>query len=172
MAASQTDTLKLARGVIRALIVLNWSAGCFILLLLVASVVMRELTMTALTHGNTAARLTAGMRAIMVLGLVSVLVINVVLTRLSSIVDTVRAGDPFTLINAGRLRTMALALAWLEILHVIIGLIAARVSTDAVPLEIEGGISISRWLAVLLLFVLAQVFEHGASMRADLEGTI
>ncbi|HEX6693487.1 MAG TPA: DUF2975 domain-containing protein [Longimicrobiales bacterium] len=172
MADPKTGTLYLARRVIRALIVLNWMAGGFILVLLVGSMAFDDLMMNALTQGRASPRLTAGMRAIMVLGLLSVLVINVVLTRLSSIVDTVRAGDPFTLINAGRLRTIALALAWLEILHVFIGLIATGVSTKSVPLEIEWGISITRWLAVLLLFVLAQVFEHGASMRADLEGTI
>ena len=28
------------------------------------------------------------------------------------------------------------------------------------------------WLAVLLLFVLARVFDHGARMREELEGTV
>jgi len=32
--------------------------------------------------------------------------------------------------------------------------------------------SFAPWLAVLLLFVLAGVFAHGARMRADLEGTV
>jgi hypothetical protein len=32
--------------------------------------------------------------------------------------------------------------------------------------------SIAPWLAVLLLFVLAGVFSHGARMREDLEGTV
>jgi hypothetical protein len=169
---SQTGTLYLARRVIRVLIVLNWMAGGFILLLLVASLALDDLVMNALTQGQGSPHLRAGMRAIMVLGVVSIVVINVVLTRLSSIVDTVRAGDPFTVINADRLRTIAWALVALETLHVVIGLIATGVSTEAVPLEIEWGISITRWLAVLLLFVLAQVFEHGASMRAELEGTI
>ena len=32
--------------------------------------------------------------------------------------------------------------------------------------------SFAPWLAVVLLFVLAGVFAHGARMRADLEGTV
>jgi hypothetical protein len=32
--------------------------------------------------------------------------------------------------------------------------------------------SVTRWIAVLLLFVLARVFEQGARMREDLEGTV
>jgi hypothetical protein len=35
-----------------------------------------------------------------------------------------------------------------------------------------GGSSFTPWLSVLLLFVLAGVFAHGARMRADLEGTV
>ena len=33
-------------------------------------------------------------------------------------------------------------------------------------------LSLMRWLLVLLLFVLARVFESGARMREDLEGTV
>jgi hypothetical protein len=31
---------------------------------------------------------------------------------------------------------------------------------------------VTRWLAVLLLFVLARVFEQGTRMREDLAGTV
>jgi hypothetical protein len=31
---------------------------------------------------------------------------------------------------------------------------------------------VTRWLAVLMLVVLARVFEQGARMREDLEGTV
>jgi hypothetical protein len=46
------------------------------------------------------------------------------------------------------------------------------VSSAAVPLNISWGFSLTRWLAVLLLFVLARVFEQGARMREELEGTV
>jgi len=44
--------------------------------------------------------------------------------------------------------------------------------TAAAPLNISSGLSLTRWLTVLLLFVLARVFEQGARMREDLEGTV
>ncbi len=45
-------------------------------------------------------------------------------------------------------------------------------STPAHPFDMDLNISVTGWLAVLLLFVLAGVFEHGAQMREELEATI
>jgi len=53
-----------------------------------------------------------------------------------------------------------------------VGAVAAGISTTATPLRINGDLSLTRWLAVLMLFVLARVFEQGARMREDLEGTV
>jgi hypothetical protein len=41
-----------------------------------------------------------------------------------------------------------------------------------VPLRINGNFDLTGWLAILLLFVLAQVFLEGTRMREDLEGTV
>lgn len=60
----------------------------------------------------------------------------------------------------------------LELLHLAIGAIAAGASSQSQPLDIGWSFSPTRWIAVLLLFVLARVFDHGARMRADLEGTV
>ena len=57
-------------------------------------------------------------------------------------------------------------------MHFAVGAVAALVSTAAAPLNISWGFSLTRWLAVLMLFVLARVFEQGARMREDLEGTV
>jgi hypothetical protein len=54
----------------------------------------------------------------------------------------------------------------------VIGVIAARTRSAVQELDINWSFSITPWLAVLLLFVLARVFEHGARMRAELEGTV
>jgi hypothetical protein len=74
--------------------------------------------------------------------------------------------------NAVRLKTIAWAILGLEMLHFTVGAIAEGVSTAATPLNISSGLSLTRWLTVLLLFVLARVFEQGARMREDLEGTV
>ena len=60
----------------------------------------------------------------------------------------------------------------LELLHLVIGAIAAQSASSVQPLDINWSFSITPWIAVLLLFVLARVFDHGARMRADLEGTV
>jgi cation transport ATPase len=113
-----------------------------------------------------------GMRLVAFVGILAVPLVQVILTRLLSIVDSVRAGDPFIIENARRLKTIAATLLGMQLLHVVIGIIAARTRSEVQQLDINWSFSITPWIAVLLLFVLARVFEHGARMRADLEGTV
>ena len=112
------------------------------------------------------------MRLIMVIGIASVPLAYVILSRLRAIVDTVRDGDPFVAANARRLQTIAWAYLGLELLHIAVGVVAASSGSSAQPLDVHWRFSVTPWVAVLLLFVLARVFDHGARMRADLEGTV
>jgi hypothetical protein len=125
-----------------------------------------------LSPGPVAERLVMGLRAIAVLGLAAIPLNYVVLERLLSIVETVRAGDPFVAANAARLKAIAWALLTLPILSLVIGAIARAISIPAHPLHLDAGFSINGWLAVLLTFLLARVFAEGALMREDLEGTV
>ena len=109
-----------------------------------------------------------GLRAIVVVGIVGAVIVHAILRRLMAIVDTVRVGDPFIRDNAQRLDTIAWCVAALEGLRLVVGSIAAVV-WEAGRVD---AFSFAPWLAVLLLFVLAGVFAHGAQMRADLEGTV
>ena len=164
--------LAASRLVVRILIVLNLVMGGLILALLMASLIARDWVFTALGIDLANGRMILGGRLIMLIGIGSTPLAHVLLTRLLAIVETVRFGDPFVSDNARRLQTTAWALLGLELLHLAVGLIAASVSTASQPLDIHWNFSISRWLAVLLLFVLARVFEHGTRMRDDLEGTV
>jgi hypothetical protein len=83
-------------------------------------------------------RLVFGLRAIAVCGLATVPLNYVVLKRLLAIVHTVRAGDPFVAANASRLQTIAWSLAALQLLSVVIGAIAKRISTLEHPVTIGG----------------------------------
>lgn len=168
------DTLALTRRLLRVLIRLNQLMGVGILVLLVATLVAEGPVMDALgvPSPDRNARFVLGMRVIMVLGIAAVPVAHVVLTRLLTIVHTVGDGDPFVMENAGRLQRIAWAVLGLELLHLCVGAVAAGVSTDQTPLDIDWNLSVTRWLTVLLLFVLARVFEQGARMREDLEGTV
>jgi hypothetical protein len=167
-------SLSVSRRVLQVLIRLNVVAGVLIAALLVASLVAEGFVMTALgvPPTNENGSILLGMRAIMVLGIASVPLAHTLLSRLLAIVDTVRDGDPFISVNAARLRQIAWAVLGLEVLHTIIAATAAAVSTATTPIDIERNLNITRWLVVLLMFVLSRVFEHGTQMREELEGTV
>jgi hypothetical protein len=148
--------------------------GALIMALLIASLIAEGPVMRALgvPPAVSSSMLLLGMRLIMVIGICGVPVVHFVLTRLLMIVETVSTGNPFVAANAARLQAIAWALLALELMHFAVGAVAAGVSSAAMPLNIGWGFSLTRWLAVLLLFVLARVFEQGAHMREELEGTV
>ena len=172
MTRSFPSALPTARTAVRALIVLNLVLGLAICALFVASLVARDWVFTALGVDATNARLIVGGRLLMAIGIASTPLTHILLTRLLAIVETVRRGDPFVACNAARLQTTAWALLGLELLHLAVGAIAAAASSESQPLDLNWSFSVYRWLAVLLLFVLARVFDHGTRMRDDLEGTV
>jgi hypothetical protein len=171
--ASSSAALPIAYVVLRILIVLNWLMGAAILALLVA-MPNEQWIMSAfkLSPSPEAERLVMGLRAVAVLGLATIPLNYAVLKRLLAIVETVRAGDPFVAANANRLQAIAWSLLTLQLLSVVIGAIGKIVSTPAHPVDLDAGFSINGWLAVLLTFLLAQVFAEGTLMREDLEGTV
>jgi hypothetical protein len=165
--------LPIAYVVLRLLVVLNWLVGAAILALLVL-IPHEQWIMQALNLDPSpdADRVILGLRAIAVLGLVTIPINHLILKRLLAMVETVRVGDPFVAANAARLQSIAWALLVLQLLGLVIGAIGEAISTPAHPVDIEAGFSVNGWLAVLLTFVLARVFAEGTMMREDLEGTI
>jgi len=173
MFQSAPDALPLTRRVLQVLIVLNFIVGASILVLLVATLVEPRL-MEALgarpSPGNSARVM--GMRMIMGLGIAGVPLVHAVLTRLQAMVDTVRRGDAFVAENALRLSSIAWCVLGMELLHLAVGGVAAAASSPSAPLDLDWCFSFTPWVAVLLLFVLARVFDQGARMREELEGTV
>jgi hypothetical protein len=171
---NHSTALPVGRVTLRILIVLNWIFGSLILALLAISFQAEEWTWRALGVGRVAGHegIVAGMRAIMVIGIVGVPFAYIVFSQLLRIVESVGMRAPFSVGNARRLRTVAWALLALELLHMGVVAIASAVSTREVPLHITGNFDLTGWLAILLLFVLAQVFLEGTRMREDLDGTI
>jgi hypothetical protein len=165
------DALSISHKALRALITLNWLFGAGILALLIWTLFAGEWVGRALGV-DTNPRALIGMRLIMLLGVAAIPIGNVFFSQLLSIVETVRAGDPFVASNASRLHAIAWAVLALEIGRFVIVAIANSVSTPARPIHLDSKFSITPWLAVLLLFVLARVFEHGARMRDELAATI
>ena len=173
MSRPYSAALPITYVVLRILIVVNWLMVPVILALLFV-IPNEQWIMSALDLSPSleAERVVTGLRAIAVLGLVTIPLNYAILKRLLSIVETVRAGDPFVAANASRLQTIAWSLLALQLLSPVIGAIAKTVSTPAHPVDIDAGFSINGWLAVLLTFLLARVFAEGTQMREDVEGTV
>ena len=93
-------------------------------------------------------------------------VLLALLRELRRIIDSARIGDPFVPDNARRLRRVG----WL--------LLAFNFcSTTTMSAALNGGItfpfvSFSGVLTVLLVFVLARIFDTGSQMRAELKETV
>jgi hypothetical protein len=165
--------LPIASVVLRILVLGNW-VMCAAILALLFALPHREWIMSAfdLSPSRDTDRLIMALRAVALLGLISVPINYSMLKKLLAIVDTVRAGDPFVAANADRLRAIAWALLALQLLSIVIGAIGTSVSTPAHPVDLDAGFSVNGWLAVLLTFLLARVFAEGTEMRKDLEGTV
>jgi len=174
MSLPYESALGMSRRVLRALVVINVVYGVAILGLILWSLFAEGLVMDALGVAPAEDRvlMLRGMQLVAFIGILAVPLLHVILQRLLSIVDTVRAGDPFITDNARRLRIIAQTLFGIQLLHLLIGFVISRTRSQVQQLDLDWSFSLTPWIAVLLLFVLAGVFEHGARMRADLEGTV
>lgn len=170
MSRMPVRALAVARPVILGLIVLNLLYAAAITCLFCASFFTdgwpaKPLGFDLATLHPQAA---LGLRAIMVIGIVGAAIVHTVLRRLLAIVDSVRGGDMFIPSNAQRLNAIAWSVLAIELLRLSVRAISGAAS---IPGQMDG-LSLTPWLAVLLLFVLSGVFTHGARMRTDLEGTV
>jgi Protein of unknown function (DUF2975) len=82
------------------------------------------------------------------------------------IIDSTRIGDPFVPENARRLRTIG----WLLLaFNFCVGTSISSATLGGITFP---GVSFSGVLTVLLVFVLARIFETGSQMRAELKETV
>ncbi len=94
----------------------------------------------------------------------------VVFNRLRRVFATLTQGDPFQPQNVGRLRVIGLALVALEV----VGYGLKMALAFALPGRAAAGFSLNltAWFAILVVFVLAEVFREGARLRHDAALTI
>jgi hypothetical protein len=124
-------------------------------------------TMTADEIGRIA--LTAHASAIAALTLV-----QFIFRALRRVVASASVGDPFIEENAARLVRVAWLLLGLNVIDALIKPTVYLLAPAAVRTKIHDTVHVSLigLFAVLLIFVLAQVFRRGSEMRAELAGTI
>ncbi len=108
----------------------------------------------------------------LLVGIATSIAVDQLLRPLAAMIATASEGRPFTLVNAARLRHIALALLAIQLLDLAFALDVGAINRIAHRPIFLWSPSITGWIAVLLLFVLARVFAHGAQMQAELEATI
>lgn len=123
-------------------------------------------------HGRVdTAAVIAFMQMTMLVGIPVGFAVERLLSALRAILGTVEHGDPFAFANAARVRTIGWMLLVIQLADLGYGL--ARFAARALQVDYPTWQpSFTGWLAVLIAFVLAQVFERGAAMRDDLDGTV
>lgn len=116
---------------------------------------------------------------IMLIGLAIVSALFVFFGKLRQIIGTVGEGDPFQPANADRLSMMGWLMFGVQLAVLPAAPLGIQIANFADKVEgsdvnIDGGFSLdfTGILIVVLLFILARVFKHGAAMREDLEGTV
>jgi hypothetical protein len=124
-------------------------------------------TMTADEIGRMALAAFAG--AIAALALV-----QFILRALRRVVASASVGDPFIEANAAELVRVAWLLLGVEVIDALIKPTVYLLAPAAVRVKVHDvvHISVTGLFAVLLIFVLAQIFRRGSDMRAELAGTI
>jgi amino acid transporter len=167
--------LVVSKRVLWVLLVLNWVCVAFFAAFLAALLspigahVVGELS--RLYPPDRAMLMVRAMIWLMALGIVAGFAVHIMFRRMLAIVATAIAGDPFTLANARRLRVVGWALLAIQILDLVFG--ALSITVNARGGEPFGwSPSVGGWISVLMVFVLAQVFEQGSRMRDELAMTV
>lgn len=168
------DALPVTRRLLRILVMGNYLGGFFALVMFIALLLAPEGFMQTINIKPVDATraLVVNMRLIMALYLAAVPIMILLLERLTEIVDTVGAGNPFVGRNAQRLTTIGWMLLALNVLDLAAGFIIRGRVSETRALNMGWEFSFTPWLAVLLSFVVARVFEQGARMHEELEGTV
>ncbi len=110
------------------------------------------------------------LRTWMLLAAPMIAAVHILLSRMLDMLETVRMGDPFVPENAVRMNIIAWCMLAIELLRLAFGAMAAAM--NAAGSKIDWEFSLNGWLAVLLLFVLARIFEEGTRIRDDLEAMV
>lgn len=147
------------------------------LVLIVQDRVVAEMAAEGIANGSRAVPVIA----LLLVGISTLLSLGVwFLITLLRIVRSVGEGDPFAPVNGNRISRMGWIALGGQVLAIPVGVaivwLAENFSDErgtlGADVDTDMGFSGSGILLVLVLFVLARVFRHGAAMREELEGTV
>jgi Protein of unknown function (DUF2975) len=95
-----------------------------------------------------------------------------IMKKLLAIIATVAGGDPFVHANALRLKAIGWMMVAAQLLGIPLYMAAREVVGRFGERNLDSDFSVTGLLSILLVFVLAGVFEQGAAMREEMEGTV
>ncbi|WP_428629873.1 DUF2975 domain-containing protein [Sphingopyxis sp.] len=165
-----------SRRLLAGMNILNWAIGLLLLAMLAATflpVINARLSL-GLSHRYPDADIgvvIARMQIALALVAPVTLAAHAIFTRLIAMIDSVAAHNAFVAANASRLRQIAWALLVTQICDLVFGVMGAKLSSETGD-YFGWSFGLTGWLAVLLLFILARIFDEGAAMRDELERTI
>ncbi|WAT17396.1 DUF2975 domain-containing protein [Aurantiacibacter sp. MUD11] len=181
VATRPNDLLLLAGKVLAVILQIGMAIGAIALLIATPAVlifradIIEEITAKAGDPGVAFPLLQ--LAGVMLIGLAIVVMLFVFFGTLRKLIGTVGDGDPFAPVNADRLSLMGWLMLGVQLAMIpaaALGVSLARYASefDDMHLTVDGGWDIEGVLLVIILFILARVFRHGAAMREDLEGTV
>ncbi len=167
MKTAPTDLLSATRTLLRWGFWIDVVLMVFLLVLLVALNVGQASKMTITGDLNLSPEERLRAARFIIAGVAAACALGLPLLRQAlAIVDSARSGDPFVPQNAARLRSIGWLLLGIDMV-VTIGLSWGLRGSVALP-----PFSLTSLLTVLMVFVIARIFEVGSRMRAELEGTV
>ncbi len=172
MARSSGALMRVVQSVLGGLLILNFVAFLLFVLILAASFAAEEVITNLLLERSSPDPVPdqlLALRLVMTLGIIAIPLAHILLTRLRMIVRTVQDGDPFVPENARRLTIIAWTVLGLQFCDLAFGAVSLLLSPEP---GTGWALSLTGWISVLLLFVLARVFDHGTRMREEIEGTV
>jgi Protein of unknown function (DUF2975) len=113
-----------------------------------------------------------GLLSIFALGLLVLGLIWAMMRKLLAIIDSVEDRNPFISANAVRLRMIGWLMVGVQIVGLPLAVVAGNVADIFGENNVDMDFSLNGILAILLVFILAGIFERGAEMREELEGTV
>ncbi len=99
-----------------------------------------------------------------------VAILLAIFSQVRRVLATLIRGDPFHPANVGRLRAIGLALVGLESVGYLVRLAVRWLVRLEQPWPFS--LNATGWFAILVVFVLAEVFREGARLRAEAELTV
>ena len=112
------------------------------------------------------------MLMIFALGLIILGLVWTMMRKLLAIMNSVEDGNPFVTANAIRLRAIGWMMVGIQIVGLPLAVAAGNVADMFGQNDVGIDFPLNAILAILLVFILAGIFERGAEMREELEGTV